>query len=75
LIAEHSDAVEADLARYYGLELADHYRGQLSLRRLRSLIGWLPDDSAVRLIDQAERAAFEQEKQVAEVEQALSIFH
>lgn len=39
--------MEADLARYYRLELADLWRGRLSLRRLAVLIRHLPADSAV----------------------------
>ncbi|RKS07578.1 hypothetical protein DFP74_3256 [Nocardiopsis sp. Huas11] len=38
--------MEADLARYYRIELADLWRGRLSLRRLAVLIRHLPVDSA-----------------------------
>lgn len=45
--------MEADLARHYRIDLADHWRrddtGQrvLTLRKLRVLIAYLPDDSAL----------------------------
>ncbi|MGW5876709.1 hypothetical protein ACWFMI_09210 [Nocardiopsis terrae] len=38
--------MEADLARYYRIELADLWRGRLSLRRLAVLVRHLPPDSA-----------------------------
>jgi hypothetical protein len=39
--------VEADLLRYYRVDLLDYYRGTLSARRLRVLIKHLPRDSAL----------------------------
>jgi hypothetical protein len=39
--------VEADLLRYYGVDLLDRYRGRLSARRLRVLIEHLPRDAAL----------------------------
>lgn len=47
LLREHSDAVEADLQRYYQIDLADLWRGGLNVRRLSVLIQFLPSDSAV----------------------------
>ncbi|WP_344014189.1 hypothetical protein, partial [Nocardiopsis exhalans] len=38
--------MEADLARYYRIELADFWRGRLSLRRLAVLLRYLPSESA-----------------------------
>ncbi|CAM3624598.1 hypothetical protein GCM10009799_05930 [Nocardiopsis rhodophaea] len=46
MIRTHPDAVEADLARYYRIELADLWRGRLTLRRLAVLVRHLPTDSA-----------------------------
>lgn len=39
--------LEADLLRYYGVDLADLWRGELSLRRLSVLLNALPPDSAI----------------------------
>jgi hypothetical protein len=39
--------VEADLLRYYGVDLLDYHRGRLSRRRLRVLIQHLPKDAAL----------------------------
>lgn len=47
LLREHEDAVEADLQRYYNLDLAELYTGGLSLRRVSVLIANLPAGSAV----------------------------
>lgn len=41
--------MEADLARYYRIELADLWRGLLSLRRLAVLTRHLPSDSATAM--------------------------
>lgn len=51
LILEHFDALEADLYRFYRLELPEILWGtpRISLRRLRSLIGGLPHESAFGL--------------------------
>ncbi len=38
--------MESDLSRYHHVDLADLYRGELSLRRLSVLIAHLPPDSA-----------------------------
>lgn len=46
LLGEDSDTVEADLQRYYHVDLADFWRGELSLRRLSVLVNCLPSDSA-----------------------------
>jgi hypothetical protein len=37
--------VEADLQRYYGIDLRDLWRGGLSLRRVRVLLDHLPSES------------------------------
>ncbi len=39
--------MEADLLQYYRVDLADHWRGQLTLRRLWVLISQLPPESRV----------------------------
>jgi hypothetical protein len=54
--------VEADLQRYYGVDLRDLARGRLSWRRLEVLIAHLPRESeTVRVLvgDQAEWGAVE----------------
>lgn len=38
--------MEADLQRYYQIDLADYWRGKLSVRRLSVLVHRLPLDSA-----------------------------
>lgn len=38
--------MEADLTRFYGVSLADYTTGELTARRLRTLIGELPPASA-----------------------------
>jgi len=47
LLNEHGDEIEADLARFYRIDLCDFYRGRLSSRRLSVLIRHLPHDSAL----------------------------
>lgn len=47
LLDEHGDAIEADLQRYYRIDLGDFYRGDLSARRLNVLIRYLPARSAL----------------------------
>lgn len=39
--------MEADLQRFYGIDYRDRWRGDLTLRRLLTLIRYLPGDSAV----------------------------
>ncbi|UIW13431.1 tail assembly chaperone [Arthrobacter phage Amyev] len=46
LLREATDVVEADLQHYYGVDLADYWRGELSPRRLSVLIEKLPPTSA-----------------------------
>ncbi|MBL1114069.1 hypothetical protein JK364_16960 [Streptomyces sp. 110] len=43
---EHAEALEADLLRYYGVDLLDWHREALSSRRLAVLVRHLPPDSA-----------------------------
>ncbi|WAP59827.1 hypothetical protein [Streptomyces sp. S465] len=43
---EHAEALEADLLRYYGVDLLDWHREELSSRRLAVLVRHLPPDSA-----------------------------
>lgn len=45
-LAEHGEAVEADLLRFYGLDLAEIGTLRLSWRRLGVLIRQLPRDAA-----------------------------
>ena len=47
LLDEHWEAVEADLLRCYGVDLAGLLRGDLSLRRVRALVRGLPPGSAL----------------------------
>jgi hypothetical protein len=56
LLAEHGGAIEADLARYYGLHLGD-FPWPLTARRLGVLVEHLPDDSAFRrsVVDEKDR--------------------
>lgn len=42
MLAHHGGAVEADLQRVYGLDLADMYRGDLSVRKVAVLVENLP---------------------------------
>ncbi|MEU4568662.1 hypothetical protein [Micromonospora sp. NPDC023956] len=46
LLRDHYDAVEADLRRFYGVDLADLWAGELSLRRLSAYVANLPAESA-----------------------------
>jgi len=46
LLRDHRDAVEADLVRFYGVDIAAYYRGELSPRRLSVLLHHLPPDAA-----------------------------
>lgn len=46
LLREHGEAIEADLLRYYQVDLLDLYRGEMSWRRLRVLVRHLPLESA-----------------------------
>jgi len=46
LLRDDADVVEADLQRFYGVDLAAYWRGELSLRRLSVLVSRLPADSA-----------------------------
>lgn len=50
LIETHCGAIEADFARYYGLELADLWRdnGTLTHRRVGVLVRYLPSESATQ---------------------------
>lgn len=43
---EHAEALEADLLRYYGVDLLDWHRETLSSRRLSVLVRHLPPESA-----------------------------
>ncbi|MGE3795113.1 MAG: hypothetical protein AB7I38_14460 [Dehalococcoidia bacterium] len=45
LLTEHGEAIEADLAEYYAVDLGDLFRGRLSWRRLGVLIRGLPVES------------------------------
>jgi hypothetical protein len=46
-VAEHHSALEADLARFYQVDLLDLWRGRLSWRKLAQLVRWLPRDAAL----------------------------
>lgn len=47
-MSTHAEPLEADLQRYYGLDLLDFYRpgSRLSVRKLSVLISYLPPESA-----------------------------
>lgn len=47
LLREHGEALEADLQHYYGLPLSGVLTGEITWRRLRSLINGLPVDSSL----------------------------
>ncbi|MFH8608434.1 hypothetical protein ACH4D5_13230 [Streptomyces sp. NPDC018029] len=55
-VDEHAEALEADLLRFYGLDLLDWHRGSLSSRRLAVLIRHLPRDGAVARETEGEAA-------------------
>ncbi|MEV0255226.1 hypothetical protein AB0H82_13340 [Streptomyces sp. NPDC050732] len=55
-VEEHAEALEADLLRFYGLDLLDWHRGSLSSRRLAVLIRHLPRDGAVARETEGEAA-------------------
>ncbi|MEU6826331.1 hypothetical protein ABZ921_37440 [Streptomyces atriruber] len=55
-VDEHAEALEADLLRFYGLDLLDWHRGRLSSRRLAVLIRHLPRDGAVARETEGEAA-------------------
>ncbi|MFI1580009.1 hypothetical protein [Embleya sp. NPDC020630] len=59
LLREHGEAIEADLLRYYRVDLLDLYRGEMSWRRLRVLIRYLPPESATARVLQPRDAADE----------------
>lgn len=50
--------LEADLRRFYRVDLLDLWRGALSPRRLASYVAGLPDDSATRAALQGEYAGW-----------------
>jgi hypothetical protein len=51
VLRHHADAVEADLARYYGIDIRDRFGGTLTLRRLAVLLRYLPHDAALYRLD------------------------
>ncbi len=53
---EHAEALEADLLRFYGVDLLDWHRGRLSARRLTVLVKHLPRESAVHRAQAGESA-------------------
>ncbi|MEU6127454.1 hypothetical protein [Streptomyces sp. NPDC047123] len=55
-VDEHAEALEADLLRFYGLDLLDWHRGRLSSRRLALLIRHLPREGAVARETEGESA-------------------
>ncbi|MET7360003.1 hypothetical protein ABZS76_16330 [Streptomyces sp. NPDC005562] len=55
-VDEHAEALEADLLRFYGLDLLDWHRGRLSSRRLAVLIRQLPREGAVARETEGEAA-------------------
>lgn len=49
-LEEHCEAVEADLQRWYGIDLRDLWRGRMSYRRLWVLLNRLPQESWTQTI-------------------------
>ena len=47
MLQNHGEALEADLQRYYQVDLADMYRGRVSIRRVSVLASNLPRGGAV----------------------------
>ena len=47
LLTQYTGEVEADLQRYYGLQLSAAFTGELSWRRLLNLVTNLPEESAL----------------------------
>jgi hypothetical protein len=47
LCNQHGEALEADLQRFYQVDLADMYRGRVSVRKVSVLASHLPRGSAV----------------------------
>lgn len=47
VLTKHSEPAESDLARVYGIDLADFYRGRISPRALSVRLRHLPDGSAL----------------------------
>ncbi|GAA0954981.1 hypothetical protein GCM10009560_78960 [Nonomuraea longicatena] len=58
ILDEHLPAVEADLHRYYRLDIIDLYRGKLSVRKLLSLLQGLPRGSALHVAITGEEASW-----------------
>jgi hypothetical protein len=50
--------MEADLLRFYGLDLLDYHRGGLSARRLRVLLQHLPPEAALSRALHGDEAAW-----------------
>lgn len=48
MLQNHGGALEADLHRFYGMDLADLWRGTLGARKISVLLEHLPEESAVR---------------------------
>ncbi len=44
----HGAALRSDLQHFYGLDLADVWRGRLAPRRVLDLVEHIPDDSAIQ---------------------------
>ena len=47
MTSNHGEALEADLQRFYQVDLADMYRGVVSIRKVSVLASNLPRESAV----------------------------
>lgn len=67
VIADHAGALEADLARYYGVDLADLYRdgSTLTYRRVHTLLERLPAESELVLELYGERARWDDRTELA----------
>jgi hypothetical protein len=47
LLAEYGEVIEADLLRFYGVDLLGLYKGRITPRRVMALISGLPPGSAL----------------------------
>lgn len=47
MLKEHPWEIESDLQRYYSIDIASYYTGDLSLRRLSVLLIQLPPEAAL----------------------------
>lgn len=56
LLGEYGEVIEADLQRYYGVDLGDLWRGRMSMRRCMVLIAGLPPGAGLHRATGGDRA-------------------